>query len=106
LAAAQQEPEEWERLRIRAIIDQAAGRYAESEAALHELIAKHQVKAAYRVALVYAARGELDLALAWLERAHGQRDPKLGQMKTQPLLHPLHGDPRGSTFLRKIGFDD
>jgi TolB-like protein/Tfp pilus assembly protein PilF len=106
LAEVRQEPEEWERLWTQAIIDHAASRHAESEAALQELIAKHQVEAACQVALVYAARGDVDLAFAWLERAYVQRDPGLIQMKTAPLFRSLHADPRWGAFLRKIGFAD
>src|SRR6516164_9259283 len=106
LAEAQQEPEEWARLRARAIIHHATGRHAESEAALQELIAKHQVGAAYQVAQVYAARNEADQAFAWLERAFEQRDPGLSNLKTDPLLRPILADPRWRAFLRKMGFAD
>jgi tetratricopeptide (TPR) repeat protein len=47
LAEAQQEPEEWGRLLALPIIHHAAGRHAESEAALQELIAKYQGEGAY-----------------------------------------------------------
>jgi TolB-like protein len=106
LAEVQQEPEEWERLWTRAVIDHAAGRHAESEAALLELIAKHERKAAFHVALVYAARAEAGLAFAWLERAYAQRDTWLGRIKTDPLLRSLHTDPRWGAFLYKMGFAD
>jgi len=106
LAEAQQEPEQWARLRARAIIHHATGRHAESEAALQELIAKHQVGAAYQVAQVYAARNEADQAFAWLERAFEQRDPGLSNLKTDPLLRPILADPRWRAFLRKMGFAD
>ena len=105
-AEVRHEPEEWARLRSRAIIEHAAGRHAESEAALQELIAKHQMDAAYQVAEVYAARSELDLAFAWLERAYVQRDPDLSGAKVDPEFRPLHADPRWSAFLRKMGFAD
>jgi len=75
LAQVQQEPEEWAGLYTGAIVHHAAGRLAESEAALQELIAKHQGAANYQVAHVYAQRGEADLAFAWLERAYATRDP-------------------------------
>ena len=104
LAEALQEPEEWERLRSRAIIDHAAGRYVESEAALQELIAKHQLDFACQVAQVYAVRAEPDLAFAWLERAYVQRDPGLSQLKTHPLFRALYADPRWGAFLRKMKF--
>ena len=45
-----------------AIVEHAAGRPAESDAALHELIAQHAIEAAYQVAKVYGARGDADLA--------------------------------------------
>jgi TolB-like protein/Tfp pilus assembly protein PilF len=106
LAEALKEPEDWERLRSRAIIDHAAGRHVESEAALQELIAKHQLDYACQVAQVYAVRGEPDLAFAWLERAYVQRDPGLSQLKAHPLFRDLHADPRWGAFLRKMGFAD
>jgi tetratricopeptide (TPR) repeat protein len=106
LAEAQQEPEEWARLRARAIIHHAAGRHADSEAALQELIAKHQAGAAYQVAQVYAARNEADQAFAWLEQAFEQRDPGLSDLKTDTLLRSLHNDPRWGAFLRRMGFTD
>jgi hypothetical protein len=83
-----------------------SGRHAESEAALQELIAKHQGEAAYQVAQVYAARAEPDLAFAWLERAYAQRDGGLSSTKPDPLLRPLHNDPRWGAFLRKMGLTD
>jgi hypothetical protein len=106
LVEAQQEPEELWRLWAGAIIHHAAGRHAESEAALQELIAKHQVDAAYQVALVYAARAEADLAFAWLDRACAQRDPGLSETKTDTSLRSLHNDPRWGAFLRKMGLSD
>jgi TolB-like protein/Tfp pilus assembly protein PilF len=106
LAEAQQEPEEWGRLFAQAIIHHAARRHAESEAALQELIAKHQRDAACQVAEAYSARAEADLAFAWLERAYAQRDPGLSFMKTGFLFRPLHNDPRWGAFLRKMGFAD
>ena len=71
-----------------------------------QLIAKHQEESAYQVAMVYAARGETDLAFAWLERAYVQRDAGLSEMKPDPLLRSLHADPRWDGFLRKMGFPD
>jgi len=106
LAEAQQEPEEWSRLLEQAIIHHATGRHAESEAALQELIAKHQMDSAYQVAEVYATRSELDLAFAWLERAYVQRDPGLGGMNVDPRFRSLHTDPRWGAFLRKMGLAD
>jgi tetratricopeptide (TPR) repeat protein len=57
-------------------------------------------------AMVYAARGETDLAFEWLERAHVKRDPGLAEMKFQSVLRPLHADPRWGVFLHKMGLAD
>jgi TolB-like protein/Tfp pilus assembly protein PilF len=103
LAEVLREPEGWARLWALAIIQWAVGRRAESEAALQELIAKHS-PAVYQVVMVYAARGEVDLAFAWLERAYVERDPGLSEMKYEPRLRALHVDPRWDAFLRKMGF--
>ncbi len=106
LTEAQREPEEWMRLYALAIIHHAAGRRAEADGALHELIARHAEFAACQVASVYAMRGETDLAFDWLERAYVQRDPGLGQIKSLPVHRPLHADPRWEPFLRKMGLAD
>ena len=86
LAEALREPEEWARLWAVAIIQHATDRRAESDAALLELIAKYAGTAAYQVAVVYAARGEVDLAFEWLERAYVQRDTGLSEMKPEPYF--------------------
>ena len=106
LAEALREPEEWARLWALAVVHHTAGRRAEAETALDELIAKHTEQSAYQVAMVYAARGATDLAFDWLERAYAQRDSGLGEMKGQPQLRPLHADPRWGAFLRKMGLAD
>jgi tetratricopeptide (TPR) repeat protein len=79
---------------------------AEADAALRELIAKHAEAAAYQVAGVYAARGEVDLAFECLERAYSASDPGLSSMMVEPLLVSLHDDPRWGAFLRKMGLAD
>jgi len=102
LAEALREQEEWARLWAVAIIQHAAYRRDESNAALGELIAKYAAASAYQVAEVYGARGEVDLAFAWLERACAQRDAGLAGMKQARTLRALHSDPRWETFLRMI----
>ena len=74
LMEALREPHEGIRLYASAIIHQAGGRPAESDAALQELIANHAADCALQVAEVYATRGEVDRAFEWLERAYDQRD--------------------------------
>lgn len=102
LAEALREPESW-RFYALAIIHHAAGHSAKADAALNELIAKHAEDAAFQIAVVYATRGEMDLAFEWLERAYVQRDPGLSDMKVYRLLRPLRDDPRWRVLLRNMG---
>jgi hypothetical protein len=53
-----------------------------------------------------AYRGDVDKAFEWLERAYAQRNAGLSQMKCEPFLHNLHGDPRWPLFLKKMGLAD
>ena len=106
LADAMREPEPVWRMRALAIIHRAAGRNAQAEDALRELIAHYAEGAAFQIAEVYAAHDEADLAFEWLERAYTQRDPGLCQMKAQPSLRRLHSDSRWDAFLRKMGLAD
>lgn len=61
-ATAAEEPIEVYRLWAAAILHDAVGRRAESEAALQELIAKYAGDAAAQIATVFAGRGEADAA--------------------------------------------
>jgi TolB-like protein/class 3 adenylate cyclase/Tfp pilus assembly protein PilF len=106
MAEALREPEEWARLWASAIIHHAANRRDDSEAALQDLIARHQIEDAFQVAQVYAVRGEADLAFEWLERAYVQRDGGLTSMKIDAYLRPLRADLRWDAFLRKMGLAD
>jgi tetratricopeptide (TPR) repeat protein len=100
------EPELWARLWALAIVYHAAGRRAEADAMLSELIAQYADGAACNIAQIYGARGETDLAFKWLEHAYVQRDAGLSEMKPQPLLRSLHADPRWSAFMRKMKLND
>jgi hypothetical protein len=80
----------------------ALGRRAESDAALRDLTQKFADDWAYQIAEVHAFRGEVDEAFAWLDRAYAQRDGGFSEMKGDPLLKHLEGDPRYRAFLRKI----
>jgi TolB-like protein/Tfp pilus assembly protein PilF len=52
---------------------------------------------------IRAWRGEADAAFAWLDRAVARRDPLLSQIKFDPLMIPLHSDPRWNALMKKIG---
>jgi hypothetical protein len=52
--------------------------------------------------LVFAYRGENDQAFDWLEKAYDVRDGDLAFVLRDPLLVPLHDDPRWSVLMKKM----
>ncbi len=105
LEQALREADENMRLWALAIVHHVMGHGPESDAALEELARKHAEEAAYQVAEVHAARGEVDAAFEWLERAYAQRDGGMAEMKISRPLRSLHGDPRWRAVLEKVGLD-
>ena len=101
-AECDQEPREFWRLTCESLAYHALGRPAESEASLKKLIATHAGDWAFQIAEIYAFRGESDKAFDWLNRAYGQRDDGLLNLKFDPLLNSLRGDPRYTALLTKM----
>ena len=105
LAEAKLERAPWARACALGIVCHAAGRKAEADAALRELVEMGADTAAYQIAAVYAARAQRDEMFEWLERSYAQRDPGLAQMICEPVFRPHHGDPRWRAFARKMKFE-
>ena len=97
------ESDEAARLRALALVHLAAGRALESDEALRELSEQHAEESACLIADVHAARGDVDAAFEWLERAFRQRDGELAFVKADPRFRSLYADPRWDAFLRKMG---
>jgi DNA-binding winged helix-turn-helix (wHTH) protein/tetratricopeptide (TPR) repeat protein len=102
IAAAQALPDGPARLQVLALAHHGGGRAQEAEAALAGLIQATRDKEAYRVAEVYAFRGETELAFDWLGVAAEQvrsgdpfpsRSPPMAMLQS-PILRPLQADPR------------
>jgi len=102
LAEALQEPHEPFRLWSLAMVHHGLGHSAESDAALAELIEKYSRDAACQIAEVHGARGEVDQAFEWLNRAYVQGDAGIPDSIQSPSLHSLHSDPRWAEFRRNI----
>jgi tetratricopeptide (TPR) repeat protein len=90
---------------LRAIAYFAAGRKNDSDDALRELIAKYP-RDTYYMAEAYAFRNQTAEAFEWLDRAYVQHNDGLIEVKTDPLLKSLRGDPRYAALLRKLKFPD
>jgi TolB-like protein/DNA-binding winged helix-turn-helix (wHTH) protein len=90
-------------LRDRALVFARQDALRAADSAFAALIERYQPHGKYLIAQVYASRGETDSALAWLDRAYDGRDQGLTNVKVDPLLRNLRGDPRYIAFLRKMG---
>ena len=81
-----------------------AGRTDEARAALNRLVelAQHRYVPAYDIALVHAALGDADQAFQWLDRALAEPSALLGNLRADPVLDPLRGDPRYREAERRL----
>ncbi len=103
LAAMQEEPNEGWRLTGLALAYHALGQASESDAALAELIKKHEKSWSSTIARVLAFRGEADRAFEWLDKAVANHDTGVVNFPNEPFLTNLHNDRRWLPFLRKLG---
>jgi len=103
LAAMLQEPFEPFRMIGLPMAYHALGQATESNAALRELIDKHEKGWAYNIAYVLAFRGEVDRAFEWLDKAVEYNDPGLSEIPVEILFANIDDDPRWLPFLESIG---
>jgi serine/threonine-protein kinase len=82
----------------------AAGRQADARALVHALETRAQREYFTRTWLVrvYAALGDKDRALTWLETAYEERDHWLTITNVDPSFDSLRGEPRFRAILAKI----
>jgi TolB-like protein/Flp pilus assembly protein TadD len=81
------------------------GRKDEAQKILQQLRQRRDQRyiAAYSLALVYLGLGDRNQALNWLEQGYRERDGfNIGPIRIDPLLAPLHGDPRFEALAEKI----
>jgi TolB-like protein/DNA-binding winged helix-turn-helix (wHTH) protein len=85
-----------------ALVYHALGRSDEADRALTDMLTYDSTEGAYQIAEVYAARGQIDEALTWLERADALHDPGLWILQVDPLLRGLGEQPRFIALKRKL----
>jgi serine/threonine-protein kinase len=56
----------------------------------------------YSVGLVYFGLGDKKQAMDWFEKSFAKRQPDMNTIRFDPLLKPLHGDPRFEQLAEKI----
>jgi adenylate cyclase len=106
LEVAEHEPDVFWRLWCLAILYHDGGETDRSDLLLHEITAEHADGDAYQIAEIWAARGEIENAFEWLERALAERDPGVTFIYANPRFRSLHSDPRWLAVLKNIGFGD
>ncbi len=81
-----------------------SGKQAEARAVLEELLKLSTTRYVppYNIALIYNGLDERDEALAWLERAYRERDPKMTFLKVEPKWNNLRSDPRFISLLKRM----
>jgi len=92
------------RAQLEALAYFALGRRTEADEALRQLVAQAMPALSYRVAEVYAFRGDNDAAFHWLQRSAAANGAAIQCVVTEcwpadwvptlPLLRSLHSDPR------------
>jgi len=102
LEAIQREPNEDYRLSGLTMVYWALKKHAESDAALKSLQEKFAASDPYAIAQAHAYRAESDAAFQWLDVAYRQHHIGMLDIKADPLLHNLRGDPRLRTLLRRM----
>jgi tetratricopeptide (TPR) repeat protein len=58
----------------------------------------------YNIARVYAAIGDKQLALDWLERAYREHNPDLIELTREPSFADLHSDAKFRELVQRIGW--
>jgi len=59
----------------------------------------------FHIAMAYSGLGRVDDAFAFLERGYEERASFMGGVKVTAAFAPLHGDPRWSRLLAKMGLE-
>jgi adenylate cyclase len=69
-------------------------------------ISKEKYFSSMFISRVYAGMGDVDKAIAWLEKAYEERDPVACIVKSVPSHDYMHSDPRFRALLKKMGLED
>lgn len=102
LAEIEREPDQvWRRYGL-CLAYHAAGRAKEADATLAAFVKGYKDTMAFQIAEIFAYRGKPDEAFAWLDRAFAQRDGGMADLKNNPLLKPLEGDPRHAALFKRM----
>ena len=81
------------------------GKPAEARRVLEEMdrLAQKQYVSPYDRAVIYAALGDKDQAIAWLNKAYDDQSEWIGWLQADYRLDNLRGDPRFDELVRRVG---
>lgn len=105
LSLARKEPLDFFRRTLTAIILDSLGDRSAAQQHVDEMTLAYGDAASYQYGQVYAQWGELDKAMAWLEKALEIHDPGIITSGDDPLLDPLRDEPRFKEILKAAGYD-
>jgi tetratricopeptide (TPR) repeat protein len=82
------------------------GRKHEAEELIDELkkTARHQCVSGCFFAEAYVGLGQKDQAITWLGRAYEDHDQWMVYVASNPVLDPLHSEPRFQALLCRMNF--
>jgi len=103
LAAAQKDPEPFQRDVAVAAARQIGGDRAAADAALKDVINRYGTYSPYVVAWIYVLRNNPDKTFEWLDNAWRDRDSSMGGLLYDPVMLRYKDDPRFAAFCRKVG---
>ena len=85
-----------------------AGKKGEAQKIVNRFIeiSKEKYFSAVFISRVYAGMGDVEKAIAWLEKAYEERDPAFCIIKSVPSHDYMHSDPRFQALLKKMGLED
>jgi TolB-like protein len=105
LNTCQLHPENYRSQICLALVYHAMNRLPDAETQFKKLMQFAGDASAYQYAEINAQWGERQAALDWLEKALQLGDPGLAYVKSDPLLDPLHEEPRYKTVLQKLSLN-
>jgi tetratricopeptide (TPR) repeat protein len=90
-----------------AVVQASAGNKAEAEKLVHNIenVARRQYICNYEISQVYAALGERDQAMKWLNRGLDQQCDCMIWLQGEPWMEPLRADSRYLDLIKRVGFD-
>jgi len=83
----------------------AARRNTEALGVIDQLqkVARKSYVSSYGLAQIYAALGDKQQAMKWLQSAYDERAVWMAYLKVDPVLDPVHSEPRFQDLVRQMG---